>query len=107
MDLSPEDAFDIFHGWKENISPVMFFLDDGDALIKVRGIMTEVFEDEIVVTNDAARVRLGLKLAAFQYQDCREGPRFLRQISESVFICCVEVCLPSESKCLLFELGES
>jgi hypothetical protein len=63
-----------------------------EALVKIRGVVTQVLADEIVVSNEAARVRLGLKQAAFQYQDSREGPHFLRQISESDFRCCIELC---------------
>jgi hypothetical protein len=104
MELTLADALGIFRGWKENTSPVTFFLDNGEALVKVRGIVTEVLDDELVVANDDARVRLGLKNAEFQYQDRREKPWVLRQISESEFVTCVEVCLPSEGKCFLFEL---
>jgi hypothetical protein len=106
MELSFDDALAIFRGWKNDTSPVAFFLDGNEALVKIRGVVTQVLADEIVISTDAARVRLGLKQAGFQYQDSREGPQFLRQISESEFRCCVEVCLPtSDSRCFIFELS--
>jgi hypothetical protein len=106
MELSLGNALAIFRGWRDNTSPVTFFLDSGQALVKIRGVVTQVLEDEIVLTNDGARVRLGLKRAEFEYQDRREEAHFLRQLSEAEFLCCVEVCLPSEGRCLLFELAE-
>ena len=107
MELAFEDALDIFRGWRDDTSQVAFFLDGTEALVKIRGVVSQVLEDEIVVSNDAARVRLGLKQAGFQYQDSREGPQFLRQISESDFRCCIEVCLPTDSRCFIFELEKS
>ena len=83
MELSLENALTIFRGWRDNTSPVTFFLDSGEALVKIRGVVTQVLEDEIVVTNDGARVRLGLKPAEFEYQDRREEAHSLRQISEA------------------------
>ena len=81
-----------------------FFLDGSEALVKIRGFVAQALEDEIVVSNDAARGRVGLNRAEFRYQDPREGPAFLREVSESDFLCCVEVCLPTDSRCFLFEL---
>jgi hypothetical protein len=95
MELAFDDALAIFPGWKNDTSPVAFFLDGTEALVKIRGVVTQVLADEIVLSTDAARVRLGLKQAGFHYQDSREGPQFLRQISESEFRCCVEVCRPT------------
>jgi hypothetical protein len=107
MELAFENALDIFRGWRDDTSQVAFFLDGTEALVKIRGVVTQVLADEIVVSNDAARVRLGLIQAGFQYQDSREGPSFLRQISESNFRCCIEVCLPTDSRCFIFELEKS
>jgi hypothetical protein len=107
MELVFEDALDIFRGWRDDSSQVVFFLDGTEALVKIFGVVSQVLADEIVVSNDAARVRLGLKQAGFQYQDSREGPHFLRQISESDFRCCIEVCLPTDSRCFIFELKKS
>jgi hypothetical protein len=104
MELPLEDALGIFRGWRDETSAVMFFLEGTEALVKIRGVLTGVSEDEIVISNDASRLRLGLKKAEFQYQDPRKAPDFLRQAAESEFVCCIEVCLPTDSRCLLFEL---
>lgn len=105
MDLSLEDALAIFRGWKDDTSLVMFFLDGTEALVKIRGLVTEVLENEVVVCNEASRVRLDLKGVEFLYHDPREASDFLRQVSEVAFRCCVEVCLPTDGRCLLFELS--
>jgi hypothetical protein len=105
MDLSLEDALAIFRGWKDDTSSVTFFLDGTEALVKVRGLVTEVFENEIVVCNEASRVRLDLTDAEFLYHDSRGASEFLHQVSELAFLCCIEVCLPTDSRCLLFELS--
>ena len=107
MELAFKDGLDIFRGWRDDTSPVTFFLDGSEALVKLRGLVIGVLDDEIVVSNDTGRVRLGLKQAGFQYQDSREGPHFLCQISESAFRCCIEVCLPTDSRCFIFELEQS
>jgi hypothetical protein len=105
MELAFEEALDIFRGWSNESLAVAFFLESAEALVKIRGVVTQVLGDEIVVGNDAARVRLGLKQAEFQYQDSREGLLLLRQISEADFRCCIEVCLPTDSRCFIFELN--
>jgi hypothetical protein len=105
VELSLEDALDIFRGWRDDASTVAVFLDNGEALVKIRGVVKNVLEDEIVLVNDASRIRVGLNRAEFQYQDGREGPPFLRQISEGGFLCCVEICLPTDGRCFLFELA--
>lgn len=105
MELPLENALDIFRGWRDKESPVTFFLDGTEALVKMRGVVKEVFECEILVANEVSRVRLALEIATFEYQDTREAPPLLRQISESEFLCCIEVCLPTDSRCYVFELG--
>jgi hypothetical protein len=104
MELSLQDALDIFRGWKDETSPVTFFLDGTEALVRIRGVVAGIVEDEIVVSTETSRIRLDLKNAEFEYQDPREAPEFLRQAAESDFLCCVEVCLPTDSRCFLFEL---
>jgi hypothetical protein len=38
------------------------------------------------------------------HQETREAASFLRDGAESEFVCCVEMCLPTDSRCFLFEL---
>jgi hypothetical protein len=104
MELALGDALDIFRGWSDSVSPVTFFLDGAEALVRVRGVIAGVAPDELVVTNQGSGVRLGLNNVTFEYQERREAPAFLRDAADSDFVCCVEVRLATDSRGFLFEL---
>ena len=47
MELAFEDALDLFRGWRDDTSQVAFFLDGTEALVKIRGVVTQVLADEM------------------------------------------------------------